>query len=148
MLQTEEAGIDANSTYLVTLGAQAVLFDAPPIAEVVEAPAPDTAPPAPCAEAHWTPAPSESHTRKTATREALRFQEVARETLLAALDQGWADPRRLHKQARDARLLLDNAREVARANLHRAGVGEGGGCALGDDQKTCRHRGRAMARCE
>jgi len=32
--------------------------------------------------------------------------------LLAALDQGYADPRRLHAPARGARLLLDNAREV------------------------------------
>ena len=30
----------------------------------------------------------------------------------AALDQGYADPRRLHGPARDARLLLDNARAV------------------------------------
>lgn len=37
---------------------------------------------------------------------------AARETLLAALDQGYADPRRLHGPARNARLLLDNAREV------------------------------------
>ncbi len=37
---------------------------------------------------------------------------AARETLLAALDQGYADPRRLHGAARSARLLLDNAREV------------------------------------
>jgi len=37
---------------------------------------------------------------------------AARETLLAALDQGYADPRRLHPAARDARLLLDNAREA------------------------------------
>ncbi len=37
---------------------------------------------------------------------------AARETLLAALDQGYADPRRLHGPARSARLLLDNAREV------------------------------------
>ena len=37
---------------------------------------------------------------------------AARETLLAALDQGYADPRRLHRAARSARLLLDNAREV------------------------------------
>jgi cysteine desulfurase len=37
---------------------------------------------------------------------------AARETLLAALDRGWADPRRLHREARQARLLLDNAREV------------------------------------
>jgi len=37
---------------------------------------------------------------------------AARETLLAALDRGYADPRRLHKPARDARILLDNARAV------------------------------------
>lgn len=35
---------------------------------------------------------------------------AARETLLAALDAGYADPRRLHHPARNARLLLDNAR--------------------------------------
>ncbi len=32
--------------------------------------------------------------------------------LLEALDRGWADPRRLHGPARNARLILDNAREV------------------------------------
>ncbi len=37
---------------------------------------------------------------------------VARETFLAALERGYADPRRLHGAARDARLLLDNAREA------------------------------------
>ncbi|MFZ2501344.1 MAG: aminotransferase class V-fold PLP-dependent enzyme, partial [Nocardioides sp.] len=37
----------------------------------------------------------------------------ARETLLAALDLGYADPRRLHGAARRSRLLLDNAREAA-----------------------------------
>lgn len=37
---------------------------------------------------------------------------AAREALLAALDRGYADPRRLHGPARSARLLLDNAREV------------------------------------
>jgi cysteine desulfurase len=37
---------------------------------------------------------------------------AAREAMLAALDQGYADPRRLHTPARNARLLLDNAREV------------------------------------
>jgi cysteine desulfurase len=36
----------------------------------------------------------------------------ARETLLAALDAGWADPLRLHREGRSARLLLDNAREA------------------------------------
>ena len=37
---------------------------------------------------------------------------AARETLLAAYDRGYADPRRLHGAGRDARLLLDNARAV------------------------------------
>lgn len=41
----------------------------------------------------------------------------ARDTLLAALDAGWADPRRLHREGRQARLLLDNAREVVAACL-------------------------------
>jgi cysteine desulfurase len=36
---------------------------------------------------------------------------AARETLLAALDDGWADPVRLHKEGRRASLLLDQARE-------------------------------------
>jgi cysteine desulfurase len=35
---------------------------------------------------------------------------AAREAFLAALDQGYADPRRLHRPGRSARLLLDNAR--------------------------------------
>ena len=42
---------------------------------------------------------------------------AARETLLAALDQGYADPRRLHRAARSARLLLDNARAVVAESL-------------------------------
>jgi cysteine desulfurase len=37
---------------------------------------------------------------------------AAREVLLSALDRGYADPRRLHRSGRSARLLLDNAREV------------------------------------
>ncbi|WP_309504186.1 MULTISPECIES: cysteine desulfurase family protein [Nocardioides] len=37
---------------------------------------------------------------------------AARETLMAAYDRGYADPRRLHGPGRDARLLLDNARAV------------------------------------
>src|SRR5215475_13215355 len=36
---------------------------------------------------------------------------VAREALFAALDDGWADPVRLHKEGRRASLLLDQARE-------------------------------------
>ena len=37
---------------------------------------------------------------------------AAREAWLAALDDGWADPRRLHREGRRARMLLDGAREV------------------------------------
>jgi cysteine desulfurase len=45
------------------------------------------------------------------------LRPVARDTLLATLDQGWADPLRLHSEARRARLLYDNAREVVAAEL-------------------------------
>ncbi|MFD8599472.1 cysteine desulfurase/sulfurtransferase TusA family protein [Kitasatospora sp. NPDC059646] len=37
---------------------------------------------------------------------------VARQALLAALDEGWADPARLHRSGRQARMLLDAARET------------------------------------
>ena len=50
-----------------------------------------------------------------ATRSPLH--PAARETLLAALDAGWADPRRLHRDGRQARLLLDRARESVAASL-------------------------------
>jgi cysteine desulfurase len=46
----------------------------------------------------------------TASSEPLH--PAAREALLAALDRGYADPRRLHGSARDSRLILDNAREA------------------------------------
>ncbi len=36
----------------------------------------------------------------------------AKAALLAALDDGWADPARLHREGRRARLLLDQAREL------------------------------------
>lgn len=42
---------------------------------------------------------------------------AAREALLAALDDGWADPRRLHAEGRRARALLDGAREAIAAAL-------------------------------
>src|SRR5215469_9229260 len=42
---------------------------------------------------------------------------VARETLLAGLDDGWADPVRLHREGRRASLLLDQARERVAAVL-------------------------------
>ncbi|MFR9797190.1 cysteine desulfurase/sulfurtransferase TusA family protein [Streptomyces sp. MS06] len=38
---------------------------------------------------------------------------VARQALVAALDEGWADPGRLYREGRRARLLLDAAREAA-----------------------------------
>ncbi|WP_353950333.1 aminotransferase class V-fold PLP-dependent enzyme [Knoellia sp. S7-12] len=41
----------------------------------------------------------------------------ARDTLLAALDAGWADPRRLHREGRRARHLLDRARESLAESL-------------------------------
>ena len=44
---------------------------------------------------------------------SLPLHPVAREALLAALDEGWADPTRLHREGRRARLLLDAAREAA-----------------------------------
>ena len=40
---------------------------------------------------------------------------VAREALLAALDDGWADPARLYSSGRRARALLDGAREAVAA---------------------------------
>jgi len=41
----------------------------------------------------------------------------AREALLTALDDGWADPARLHREGRRARLLLDQARESVATDL-------------------------------
>lgn len=38
---------------------------------------------------------------------------VARQALLASLDEGWADPARLYREGRRAALLLDAARETA-----------------------------------
>ncbi|MER6420476.1 aminotransferase class V-fold PLP-dependent enzyme [Streptomyces sp. NPDC001137] len=38
---------------------------------------------------------------------------VARQALLATLDEGWADPARLYREGRRARMLLDAAREAA-----------------------------------
>ncbi|GHE82056.1 aminotransferase [Streptomyces fumanus] len=38
---------------------------------------------------------------------------MARQALLASLDEGWADPSRLYREGRRARMLLDAAREAA-----------------------------------
>ncbi|HET8559691.1 MAG TPA: aminotransferase class V-fold PLP-dependent enzyme [Marmoricola sp.] len=51
----------------------------------------------------------------SASGEALH--PAAREVLLSAHDRGYADPRRLHLEARHARLLLDNARAVVAESL-------------------------------
>ena len=42
---------------------------------------------------------------------------VARQALTAALDEGWADPARLYRSGRQARMLLDAARETVAAVL-------------------------------
>ncbi|UDY22550.1 cysteine desulfurase family protein [Nocardioides sp. Kera G14] len=42
---------------------------------------------------------------------------AARDVLMAAYERGYADPRRLHGPGRDARLLLDNAREAVAESL-------------------------------
>jgi cysteine desulfurase len=42
---------------------------------------------------------------------------AAREAFLAALDDGWADPARLHREGRRAQLLLDQARQAIAAEL-------------------------------
>ena len=50
---------------------------------------------------------------------------VARQALLASLDEGWADPARLYREGRRAGMLLDAAREAAAEAVQRAR--EGGG---------------------
>ncbi|MFF7139908.1 cysteine desulfurase/sulfurtransferase TusA family protein [Streptomyces nodosus] len=44
---------------------------------------------------------------------AAPLHPVARQALTASLDEGWADPSRLYREGRRARLLLDAAREAA-----------------------------------
>ena len=48
---------------------------------------------------------------------AVPLSSASRAALLAALDDGWADPARLYGAARRARLLLDGAREAVAAVL-------------------------------
>ncbi|MCY0917839.1 MULTISPECIES: aminotransferase class V-fold PLP-dependent enzyme [unclassified Streptomyces] len=47
------------------------------------------------------------------TASAAPLHPVARQALQAALDEGWADPARLYREGRRARVLLDAAREAA-----------------------------------
>ncbi|MFJ8105439.1 cysteine desulfurase/sulfurtransferase TusA family protein [Streptomyces sp. NPDC096132] len=44
---------------------------------------------------------------------AAPLHPVARQALLASLDEGWADPGRLYREGRRARMLVDAAREAA-----------------------------------
>ncbi|MEU6607535.1 aminotransferase class V-fold PLP-dependent enzyme [Streptomyces shenzhenensis] len=44
---------------------------------------------------------------------AAPLHPVARQALVASLDEGWADPGRLYREGRRARMLLDAARETA-----------------------------------
>ncbi|MGP3988595.1 cysteine desulfurase/sulfurtransferase TusA family protein [Streptomyces sp. 3N207] len=44
---------------------------------------------------------------------SLPLHPVARQALLASVDEGWADPGRPHREGRRARMLLDAARETA-----------------------------------
>ncbi|MEU6085909.1 aminotransferase class V-fold PLP-dependent enzyme [Streptomyces sp. NPDC047085] len=43
---------------------------------------------------------------------AVPLHPVARQALLASLEEGWADPARLYREGRKARMLLDAAREA------------------------------------
>ncbi|MFI5864485.1 cysteine desulfurase/sulfurtransferase TusA family protein [Streptomyces sp. NPDC051546] len=47
------------------------------------------------------------------TASAAPLHPVARQALQASLDEGWADPARLYREGRRARMLLDAAREAA-----------------------------------
>lgn len=66
-----------------------------------------------------------SHDQGTNPRPARRVLDaaagplhpLARQTLLAAVDAGWADPARLHAEGRRARALLDRSREVIASGL-------------------------------
>lgn len=51
------------------------------------------------------------------TASAEPLHPAARDVLVAAYERGYADPRRLHRPGREARLLLDNAREVVAESL-------------------------------
>ncbi|MGV9885768.1 aminotransferase class V-fold PLP-dependent enzyme [Streptomyces sp. NPDC003395] len=44
---------------------------------------------------------------------ATPLHPVARQALLASVDEGWADPARLYREGRKARMLLDASREAA-----------------------------------
>ncbi|GAA4356423.1 cysteine desulfurase family protein [Angustibacter luteus] len=57
------------------------------------------------------PNPPQPARRRLLDAAAPPLSPVARQTLLEAVDLGWADPRRLYAEGRRARALLDGARE-------------------------------------
>ncbi|MCY7395401.1 MAG: aminotransferase class V-fold PLP-dependent enzyme [Nocardioides sp.] len=63
------------------------------------------------------PGPAKPHRSYLDTASSTPLHPAAREVMTAALDQGYADPRRLHPPARTARLLLDNARQAVAETL-------------------------------
>lgn len=66
---------------------------------------------------HEPGTPTEGASRRLLDASAGPLHPVARQTLLAALDAGWADPARLYAEGRQARALLDRAREVIAAGV-------------------------------
>ncbi|WP_240644179.1 cysteine desulfurase family protein [Antribacter gilvus] len=63
---------------------------------------------------HPTPAPARVHLDNGGRAP---WHPLARQAFLQALDDGWADPRRLHAEGRRAARLLDGAREAMAAVL-------------------------------
>ncbi|MFM6849646.1 MAG: aminotransferase class V-fold PLP-dependent enzyme, partial [Terrabacter sp.] len=61
--------------------------------------------------------PSATAPRRLLDAAAGPLHPVARDTLLAAVEVGWADPARLHAEGRRAAALLDRAREVVASGL-------------------------------
>jgi cysteine desulfurase len=66
---------------------------------------------------HVPDAASGTPVRRLLDAAAGPLHPLARQTLLAAVDAGWADPARLYAEGRQARALLDRAREVIAAGL-------------------------------
>ena len=75
-----------------------------------------TSPPA-APGADPTRGPTLAGSRRLLDAAAGPLHPVARDTLAAAVEVGWADPARLHAEGRRARALLDRAREVVAAGL-------------------------------
>ena len=71
----------------------------------------------------------------------LPLHPAARSALLAALDEGWADPAKLYGAGRRARLLLDGAREAV-ADVLGARPDEVSFAAVGDPRRVARGAGR------